>query len=323
MYTNKINIGGIEINNRVFLAPMAGVTDSIFRRLCKEQGCGLVYSEMISAKGILYENKNTALLLSVCDAERPAAVQLFGSDPHILSEITKKIEHYPADIIDINMGCPAPKIVKNGEGSALMQKPELVSEIIGEVVKSTKKPVTIKIRKGFDGQNVNAAEIAKIAEQNGAAAITVHGRTREQYYSGLADLNIIAEVKNSVSIPVIGNGDIKDAASAENMFRQTGCDAIMIGRAAMGNPWIFKAVNHYLETGEILPAVSENTKIDLCIRHLTELAELKGEYIAVREMRKHIGWYIKGRPHSAMLRTEINKIEQMEQLKQKLQSMYS
>ena len=262
-----MKIGNLELENNVFLAPMAGVTDLPFRILCKEMGCGLVYSEMVSAKGILYDNKNTTELLEIDSKERPVAVQLFGSDPEILGAMAKKIEPYSIDIIDVNMGCPAPKIVKNGEGSCLMKTPELVGEIVKSLVESQKKPVTIKFRKGFDDEHINAVEIAKIAEANGAAAVAVHGRTREQYYSGKADWDIIKQVKAAVNIPVIGNGDVFTPQDAKNLLEYTGCDAIMVGRGAQGNPWIFQRILHYLKTGELLPEPTAEERVEKALRH--------------------------------------------------------
>ena len=309
-----MKIGNLELKNNVFLAPMAGVTDLPFRLLCKEMGCGLVYSEMVSAKGILYDNKNTTELLEIDPKERPVAVQLFGSDPEILGAMAKKIEPYPIDIIDVNMGCPAPKIVKNGEGSCLMKTPELVGKIVKSLVESQSKPVTIKFRKGFDDDHINAVEIAKIAEANGASAVAVHGRTREQYYSGKADWDIIKQVKAAVNIPVIGNGDVFGPEDAKNLLEYTGCDAIMVGRGAQGNPWIFKRILHYLETGELLPEPTAEERVEKALRHSQMLIDYKGEYIGVREMRKHMAWYMKGLPGAAELRGKLNHAENMEQL---------
>ncbi|MCM1376068.1 MAG: tRNA dihydrouridine synthase DusB [Muribaculum sp.] len=302
------------MKNNVILAPMAGVTDLPFRILCREQGAGLICMEMVSAKAIYYQNKNTEQLLRIHSAEMPVSLQLFGSDPDIISEMARRIEERPFAVLDLNMGCPVPKVVNNGEGSALMKNPKLVAEILDKLVKAIRKPVTVKIRKGFDEEHVNAVEIARIAEACGVAAVAVHGRTRQQYYSGRADWDVIAAVKDAVNIPVIGNGDITDPLSAEAMLRHTGCDGVMIGRAAQGNPWIFREVTEYLETGTIPPRPSPEEVRELVRRHAGLQLEYKGEYTAVREMRKHLAWYTAGYPCSARFRRRINALETMDEL---------
>ena len=307
-------IGNVKIKNRLALGPMAGVTDLPFRLLCKEQGCGLLYTEMVSAKAIYYNNKNTKELLEVRKEEQPVAVQLFGSDPEIMSSMAARIEDGPYDMIDVNMGCPVPKVVNNGEGSALMKNPKLVEEIFTAMVKRVKKPVTVKIRKGFNDDSVNAVEIAKIVESCGVAAIAVHGRTREQYYSGKADWDIIRQVKEAVSIPVIGNGDIFTPQAARQMLEETGCDGVMVARGAQGNPWIFREIDHYLETGELLPRPSAEEICHTILRHARMQVEMRGEFSGIREMRKHVAWYTAGLPHSAALRNEVNLIEDYEGL---------
>lgn len=311
---HPLTLGGVTLANNMILAPMAGVTDLPFRLLCTQQGAGLCGMEMISAKAILYRNKNTDALLEIHPDERAVSLQLFGSDPKILSEVAKRIEDRPFAILDLNMGCPVPKVVNNGEGSALMRQPKLVGEIVSAVAKAVGKPVTVKIRKGFDDAHVNAVEIAKIAEEAGAAAVAVHGRTREQYYAGEADWEIIAKVKESVRIPVIGNGDITDGASAEKMLQMTGCDGIMVGRAARGNPWIFRQIAAYLEDGTILPKPGGEELREMIMRHAKLQLACKGEYTGVREMRKHISWYTAGIPNSARLRQSVNAAENFEQM---------
>lgn len=308
------NIGNVEIKGKLCLGPMAGVTDLPFRLLCKEKGADLVYTEMVSAKGIKYNNRNTKELLEVKEEERPVAVQLFGSDSDILADTAAKIEHMNFDILDINMGCPVPKVVNNGEGSALMNHPKLVADIVYKVSRAIKKPVTVKIRKGFTKDNINAIEIAKIAEQNGASAVAVHARTREQFYSGKADWDIIRQVKEAVSIPVIGSGDVVTPEDAKRMLTQTGCDGIMIARGARGNPWIFEQIKAYLDTGIIIEKPGFSEVMEMILRHARLAIAYKGEYIGMREMRKHVAWYTSGFPGSAKLRNRINEIERIEDL---------
>ena len=303
-----MKIGNVQLDNEVFLSPMAGVTDLPFRTICKEKGCGMLYTEMINAKALCYDDENTKKMLNLEDDGHPVAVQIFGSDPEYMGKAASIMNQYTNDILDINMGCPAPKVIKNGDGSALMRNPKLAAEVLTAVVKNSKKPVTLKIRKGWDDNSVNALEIAKIAEECGISALAIHGRTREQFYSGKADWDIIAEIKQSINIPVIGNGDVFDVQDAVNMLEKTKCDAIMIGRGSQGNPWIFNRINHYMKTGEVLPEPTLEEKISTAIKHMNLAVAEHGEYVAVREMRKHIGWYLKGLKNSAKYRDQINKI---------------
>ncbi len=311
----SLQIGNVKVNGILALGPMAGVTDLPFRCLCKEQGASLIYTEMVSAKGIHYNNKNTKSLLETADTERPVALQLFGEDAQIMSEVAKQIEELPFDILDINMGCPVPKVVNNGEGSALMKDPVKAGRIVEAIAKAIRKPVTVKIRKGFGKDDANAPEMARIIEESGAAAVAVHGRTREQYYSGKADWDVIRRVKESVKIPVIGNGDIFTPEDAKRMLDTTGCDGVMLARGVQGDPWLFARVNHYLETGELLPKPPMGELIETILRHAELQLEFKGEYLGMREMRKHVAWYTTGYPHSAKLRVKVNAVETMAELR--------
>lgn len=319
---NKLKIGGVTLNSPVILAPMAGVTDLPFRLLCRKKGAGLLCMEMVSAKAIHYHNRNTEELLQIHPEEGTVSLQLFGSEPELMAEMAKRIEDRPFSILDINMGCPVPKVVNNGEGSALMKAPLLAGKIMEAVVKAVKKPVTVKIRKGFDEEHVNAVEMAKIAEECGIAAIAVHGRTREQYYSGNADRDIIRQVKEAVSIPVIGNGDVKDPESAKALLEETGCDGVMVGRAARGNPWIFKQIDEYLSKGTASVPVPKDEIRRTILEHAELMTQYKGEYIAVREMRKHVSWYTAGMPDSARFRAKINEMETMEELKEGVNALF-
>lgn len=306
---NPLRIGNITLENNLILGPMAGVTDLPFRVLCKEQGAGMICMEMVSAKAILYKNKNTNELLTIDEREHPVSLQLFGSDPDIISRMAKQIEPLPFDILDINMGCPVPKVVGNGDGCALMKQPLLAGEIIEKTAKAIDKPVTVKIRKGFDENHVNAVEMAHIAQECGAAAVAVHGRTRDQFYAGAADWEIIRKVKEAVKIPVIGNGDLFTGKDVKEMERQTGCDGFMIARGAQGNPWIFKEMLYYLETGKNMERPSMKEIVDMMLRHAKMLISYKGDYTGIREMRKHAAWYVRGCQNAAKLRARINEAE--------------
>ena len=307
-----MKIGNVTLKNNVVAAPLAGVTDLPFRLLLKEQGAGLVCSEMVSAKAIYYNNKNTEALMLTDERERPFSLQLFGSEPELMADMVKKIEGRPFDMIDINMGCPVPKVVNNGEGSALMKQPLLAGRMIEAMAKVTKKPVTVKMRKGFDDTCINAVEMAHIAQESGAAMVTVHGRTREQYYHGKADWDIIRQVKEAVSIPVIGNGDIDSPEAAQAIFRQTGCDGIMIGRGLQGNPWLISQILY----GKQKPTLEE--VVAMILRHARMQIEFSGEYLGIRQMRKHVAWYTTGYPGSSKLRGMVNRVESMAALEELL-----
>ena len=309
-----MKIGNVELKSNVIMAPMAGITDTAYRILLEEQGAGLVSTEMVSAKGIFYKNKNNEIILKTAEDEHPIAVQLFGSDPMIMTSMAEKISD-DFDIIDVNMGCPVPKIVNNGEGSALMKKPELAFSILETMSRVLKKPVTVKFRKGFDDKHVNAVEFAKMAEQAGVSAITVHGRTRAQMYAGNADWDIIRKVKEAVSIPVFGNGDIFTPEDAKRMIDETGVDGVAIARGAKGNPWLIGRTVHYLETGELLPEPDMEERKRMILRHAELMVKYKSEYIAIPEMRKHLAWYTAGIPGSAKLRAGMNSLKTLDELK--------
>lgn len=313
-----MNIKGFTPRNNIFLAPMAGVTDKAFRVICMEHGCGLVYTEMVSSKGLYYGSKKTEIMLDIDNREAPVVVQLFGSDPEIMGNMAEAVsENSSVAIIDINMGCPAPKITKNCEGSALMKDPKLAERIIKNTVLKAKKPVTVKFRKGWDESSINAVEFAKMAEGAGAAAVAVHGRTRAQMYEGTADFKIIAAVKREIKIPVIGNGDVVSPETAKKMFEETGCDAIMVGRGALGNPWIFQRINHYLKSGEVLPESTSVERIDGALLHLGMMYDFKGQK-GVIEMRKHIAWYLKGVKGASSIRDKINRLDDIDDIKKLL-----
>ncbi len=315
------HIGKVYIPNRTILAPMAGVSDLPFRLLCHEQGAGLVCMEMISAKAITYNNKNTHLLLETLPEEHPVSLQLFGHEPEVMARACEMIEGESFDLLDINMGCPVPKIVNNKEGSALMQDPALIEALVKAAVSHTSRPVTVKLRKGFDEQHLNAVECAKAAEAGGASAVAIHGRTRPQMYMGKADWNIIREVVDAVRIPVFGNGDVTDGPGAARMLEETGCEAVMIGRGAQGNPWIFAQVGHYLEKGEELPKPARQEIIRMVLRHAQLQRQYKGENVGMREMRKHVAWYMAGFPGAAKVRGQVNCVTTFEELEKLLNGL--
>ena len=311
---SEFYIGNVKIDGNLALGPMAGVTDMPFRMICKEFGADLLYTEMISAKGIYYKNKNTEPLWQIDDTEHPVALQLFGSEPGLMADMAEQIEYRNFDILDINMGCPVPKVVNNGEGSALMKNPELAAKIVRAISDRIKKPVTVKFRKGFNDENINAVEFAKMMEQSGASAVAVHGRTRQQYYQGHADWDVIARVKQVCNIPVIGNGDINTPKDIIDMRNQTDCDGFMIGRGARGNPWIFRDMKYYYEHGDLPPRPDAHEVRGMILRHARLMTEFKGEYIGIHEMRKHVAWYSAGMYDSARLRGLVNEVETYDEL---------
>ena len=318
---DNLKIGNVGLSGPFLLAPLAGITDGPFRRLCREAGAAMVYSEMVSAKGLWYKDKNTGKLLEILPGEDSVAYQLFGHEPEIMASAARELEGFGNVIFDINMGCPVPKVVKNGEGSALMKNPDLAHDVVAAAVKNTSKPVTVKIRAGWDSDSINAVEVAHAVSAAGASAIAVHGRTREQYYSGKADWSVIAAVKRAVDIPVIGNGDVTDAASGLRMMEDTGCDLVMIGRGALGNPWIFEELNAAWRGEPLPPPPTKEDKKQMMLRHFNDVLDLKGEYVAVREMRKHVGWYLKGVPGAAAFRGRINQINSEEELRKAIEEI--
>lgn len=320
MYIHKLKIGNVELDNNLILAPMAGVTNQPFRMICKEFGPGMVCTEMASSRAIFHDDKKTNRLLNTEGEKRPISFQIFGSDEETLGYASNYVSQM-ADIVDINMGCPAPKVVKNGDGSKLLLDLEQAEKIMKVVIKNSRVPVTLKYRKGWDKDNIVAVEVAKIAENSGISAITIHGRTRSEFYSGVADLEVIKQVKQAVKIPVIGNGDVVDEESALRMFEETGVDGIMIGRGSFGNPWIFKRISHFLQTGEKLPEPSKLEKLEVIKKHIALAVQEKGE-IAIKELRKHIAWYTKNLKNSSEFRCSINKIETEQELLEKIEEYF-
>lgn len=320
-YVRELKIGNVRVENNVFLAPMAGITDQVFRILCKEQGAGLVYTEMVSAKGLYYNGDRSSELTLISDKEKPTAIQIFGSEPEIIAHTCNHLNSSEAEIIDINIGCPAPKVTKCGEGSALMKEPKRVGDIVKAAVEMSRKPITVKIRRGWSEGAENAVEVAKIAEANGASAIAVHGRFRQQFYSGNSDRNIIAAVKKAVKVPVIGNGDVFTSKNAKEMFDETGCDAIMIGRGAEGNPWVFAEIISFLRDKIEIPKPTLEDKLKMAIRHMDMLIEYKGIDVGTREMKKHIAWYIKGEQNSTGIKNKVFRATDRNEIARYLMSM--